>query len=76
MDKKMLLKNLLRKERLALLHDSIDKEQLEDDSLDVSDTKLKEELQHLDEAITTGKTALISVMKRINSTDSTHDTEQ
>ncbi|XP_065905921.1 E3 ubiquitin-protein ligase Topors-like isoform X1 [Dysidea avara] len=77
-DKKMLLKNLLRKERLALLHDSIDKEQLdEDESLNVSDNKLKEELQHLDEAITTGKTALISVMKRISSTDSTHDaTEQ
>jgi len=75
-DKKMLLKNLLRKERLALLHDSIDKEQLEDDSLNVSDCKLKEELQHLDEAITTGKTALMSVMKRINSTGSTNDTNE
>ena len=78
MDKKMLLKNLLRKERLELLHESLEKEQVIDDSLTNSDdSKLKEELQQLDEAIATGKNALINVMKRIGSTeDERNATEQ
>lgn len=71
MDKKMLLKNLLRKERLELLHESLEKEQSNEDVLVTSDDdKLKEELQQLDEAITTGKNALMKVMKRIGNTDS------
>ena len=71
MDKKMLLKNLLRKERLELLHESLEKEQSNDDLLVVNtDDKLKEELQQLDEAIATGKNALMKVMKRIGSTES------
>ena len=70
MDKKMLLKNLLRKERLELLHESLEKEQNYDDLLMTSeDSKLKEELQQLDDAIATGKNALMKVMKRIGSTE-------
>lgn len=74
LDKKMLLKNLLRKERLELLHDSLEKEQSTDDLLTNSDdNKLKKELQQLDEAIVTGKNALMKVMKRIGSTESERD---
>lgn len=77
MDKKMLLKNLLRKERLELLHESLEKEQVVDESLTNSDdSKLKEELQQLDEAIATGKNALIKVMKRIGSTEGERNTTE
>jgi len=77
MDKKMLLKNLLRKERLELLHESLEKEQVVDESMiDSDDNKLKEELQQLDEAIATGKTALVKVMKRIGSTESERNTSE
>lgn len=77
MDKKMLLKNLLRKERLELLHESLESEQCGDDTLiNSDDNKLKEELQQLDDAIATGKNALIKVMKRIGSTDSGRNSEQ
>ena len=76
MDKKMLLKNLLRKERLELLHESLEKEQSGDDLLVNSDDKLKEELQQLDEAIATGKTALMKVMKRIGSTESERNSSE
>lgn len=78
MDKKMLLKNLLRKERLELLHESLEKEQVVDESLSHSDDddKLKEELQQLDEAIATGKSALMKVMKRIGSTESERNTSE
>ena len=77
LDKKMLLKNLLRKERLELLHESLEKEQVVDELLTTSDdNKLKEELQQLDEAITTGKNALMKVMKRIGSTESERNTSE
>ena len=77
LDKKMLLKNLLRKERLELLHESLEKEQVVDELLtNNSDNKLKEELQQLDEAITTGKNALMKVMKRIGSTESERDSSE
>ena len=77
MDKKMLLKNLLRKERLELLHESLEKEQVVDEAMiNSDDNKLKEELQQLDEAIATGKTALVKVMKRIGSTESERNTSE
>ena len=73
----MLLKNLLRKERLELLHESLEKEQVVDESMiNSDDNKLKEELQQLDEAIATGKTALVKVMKRIGSTESERNTSE